>query len=309
MLHATDETAVKLHTANDGLIWFASGISPAENSDQSIDVFLLSNVIARLSTNIRILGVPQNAELITKLYARKRQKELASIYLAGPNICESLQELADPISTLLRMREVILPSSCGGWHELTEKEYIIYALLARKQQSADWFDSGIKLFYEPHPLYKVLDFIGGLAHKQTAALLTTILDPRWYVDRRRPDNPAKLDLFLGLTPKIQRRVSENPQAEHRGRDARCAAVLSCWKTQDPAIIDFTAPENFLWRIWKIAGGNAKGDLRASQAFVRYLRLNWLDILARKRSSGDGMFLPDKFFKTPVEQKAFAEHLV
>jgi hypothetical protein len=308
MLYSADETAVKLHTDKDGIIWFAAGINPAENTNQTIEAFLLSPVISRLSTNIRILGVPQNAELISRLYIRKRQKELASVYLAGPNVCESLQELADPISTLLRMRDVILPVSCGGWHELTDKEYAIYALLARRCSSDNWFENFAKLFYAPHPLYKVLDFVGGLAHKQTAMLLTTIIDPRWYVDRRRPDNPSKLDLFLGLTPKIQRRVSDNPLTLKRGRDFRCSNVLRCWKTQDPALVDFSAPENFLWRIWRAAGAGAKGDLRASQAFVRYLRLNWLDRLAQKRQLSDGLFLPDRFFKSIEEQEAFAAHL-
>lgn len=305
MLYSADEVSVKLHTDKNGIVWYSSGISPAENSNQTVGAFLLSPVISRISTQIRILGVPQNADLISNLYLRKRQKELASVYLAGPNVCESLQELADPISTLLRMREVILPVSCGGWHELTDKEYVTYALLLRHQVGAADTPAA-KLLYEAHPLYKTLSFVGGLSHKSAAELLTLVIDPRWYVDRRRPDNPAKLDLYLGLTPKIQQRVSAGGPAA-RGRDARCRVVLNCWKTKEPAEVDFTAPGNFLWRIWRAAGEGTKGDLRASQAFVRYVRLNWLDKLAQKRQINDSLFVPDKFFKLPEEQKAFTAH--
>jgi hypothetical protein len=307
MFYLSDETAIKVHTAPDGNIWYAAGLSPPENSNQTIDTFLLSNLIGKLNTNVRIIGVPQNAELIANLYLRKRSKELATICLAGPNVCESLEELKDPVTTLFRMRDVILPTACGGWHEMTTLEYAIYALLARRHRTADWFDPGARLFYEAHPLYKILDFIPAISHKDTAELLTTIVDPRWYVDRRRADNAVKLALYLGLTPKIQRRVSDVTQLIRRGRDLRCHNVLRCWKTQDAETVDFNAPRNFLWRVWQSAGRGPKGDLRASQAFVRYLHANWLDVLTSRKGSRDGFFMLDRFFQSPAERAAFADH--
>jgi hypothetical protein len=307
MFYLSDETAIKLHTAPDGNIWYAAGINPPENSQQTLDTFLLSNIISRLSTNVRILGIPQNAELIANLYLRKRGKELATICLAGPNVCASLEELKDPVTTLFRMRDVCQPVACGGWHEMTAVEYSIYALIARQRRACDLSDSASRVFYETHPLYKVLNFIGGISHKDAALLLTTIIDPRWYVDRRRADNAIKLNLYLGLTPKIQRRVSDNTKLLHRGRDLRCSTVLRCWKTQEPHTVDMQAPENFLWRVWQYAGGDVKGDLRASQAFVRYLHANWLDIVSMRKGPHDGFFLPDQFFKTPAEQTAFINY--
>jgi hypothetical protein len=308
MFHLADETAIKLHTAPDGNIWYAAGINPPENSQQTLDTFLLSNLISRLNTNIRILGVAQNAELIANLYLRKRGKELATICLAGPNVCAAMSELNDPVMTLFRMRESWFPLACGGWHEMTSVEYSIYALLSLHRRGRDLADNTSRIFYETHPLYKRLNFIGGISHKDATMLLTTIVDPRWYVDRRRADNAIKLNLFLGLTPKIQNRVSDTTKLLHRGRDLRCSTVLRCWKTQDPGVIDFQAPQNFLWRIWRAAGEGAKGDLRASQAFIRYLHANWLDIASSRKGARDGFFLPEQFFKTPAEQQAFATHL-
>jgi hypothetical protein len=308
MFYLSDETSIKLHTADDGIIWYAAGINPPVSSNQTLDTFLLSPVITRPSTNVRILGTPRNAELIASLYARKRGKELTTICLAGPNICESMQELADPVLTLMRMRDVCAPLSCGGWHEMAENEYHIYALIARAQRTDDdWYDATARIFYESHPLYKAINFVAGVSHKDVAVLLTTIVDPRWYVDRRRADNRVKLDLYLGLTPKTQRRVSDDNKLIHRGRDLRCFRTMSCWKTTTPDKVDFNDPACFIWRIWQVAGGGAKGDLRASQAFVRYVYSNWLDALTTRKGSQDGLFMADKFFKTPVERQAFSAH--
>lgn len=299
-----DEISVKIHTAPDGIIWYSTGINPPECSGQILDTFLLSPVIGRLSTSVRILGVPQNAELISNLYLRKARRELASVGVAGPNICESLLELQDPVAALTRMREIYWAASRGGWHELTDVEYGIYALLARKQRLADWFDKTTKVFYQSHPLYKILNFIADIDHRHAADLITTIIDPRWYVDRRRPDNPTKLNLYLGLTPKAQNRISNVNQLITKGRDFRCSMVLNCWKTREFAEVDLELPNNFLWRIWHKAGGGVKGDLRASQAFIHYLRTNWLEIITQRKLGADVFFLQSGFFKSDAERNAF-----
>lgn len=309
MLYSTDESALKIHVADDGYVWFASGVDAPQNSNQTVDTFLWSSPLLRITTNVRILGIAQNAELITNLYLRKRQQELASIAIAGPNICENPLELQDPYAALMRMRSSYLSTACGGWHAITDADYAIYALLSKSRRNADWFDTPARAFYEAHPVYQALNFIGGISHKDAAMLLTTIVDPRWYIDRRMPDKTSKLELYLGLTPKIQRRVSDSTKLIHGGRDLRCAIVLGCWKTSHPGVINYDLPQNFLWRVWKAAGSGVKGDLRASQAFVRYLRLNWLDVLVQRIGLRDSLFSPREFFKSPAEHEAFVQHMV
>jgi len=300
----TDELSFKVHTDADGIVWYASGINPAENSHQKTESFLESSVISRINLNVRLLGIPQNAELLVNLYGRKRKRELGSVYIAGPNVCESMLELADPAITFRRMRDVFVAASCGGWREMSETDYVIYSLIARIQKSDSWFDGFGRSLYELHPAYKAVGLIGGLSHKATASLLALIVDPRWYVDRRRPDNPCKLPVYLGLTPKTQRKVSQTKKTVRKGRELRCAMVMDCWKTQEPAAVDYEAPENFLWRIWLAAGGGAKGDLRASQAFIGYVRAKWLDALVNRKGLREEMFCPDTFFKTPEEKQAY-----
>jgi hypothetical protein len=85
-------------------------------------------------------------------------------------------------------------------------------------------------------------------------------------------------------------------------------VLNCWKTQHSGAVDYELPQNFIWRVWKAAGGGPKGDLRASQSFVRYLRMNWLDALISRPGVRDYMFSIGDFFKTDAERKAYVAHM-
>jgi hypothetical protein len=64
----------------------------------------------------------------------------------------------------------------------------------------------------------------------------------------------------------------------------------------------------LYRIHAAARGGDKGDLRASQAFIRYLRYNWLSGLESRKGAKDGLFAPNLFFKTPAERAAYLEHM-
>ena len=309
MLYTSDESSLKIYVAQDGKVWYASGIDAPANSGQSVDTFLWSSPLLRLTTNVRVLGIAQNAEIITNLYLRKRQKELASIAIAGPNMCETPVELQDPYTVLMRMRSTSLPISCGGWHQITDLDYLIYALVAKAKLGGDWFDAPANVFYTAHPVSAFVSFIGNISHPNVASLIATIIDPRWYVNKRLPDRKSKLELYLGLTPRIQRRVSNPANLIHGGRDLRCFTVLNSWKTTNPAHVNFDLPQNFLWRIWKAAGGGAKGDLRASQAFVRYLQLNWLDVLVLRHGPRDPIFSPKDFFRSEAECEAFVQHMV
>ena len=303
-----DASCLKLHTPSSGIVWYADGLNPAECSNMRPEEFLSSHIVSAINLSVRILGVPQNAELITALHSRKKQRKLGSVYLAGPNVCESLIELDDPPLTFRRMRDAFMATSCGGWHPITDPAAAIYGLILRIQRQSDWFDIGGRVYYETHPLYRAINFIPDVNHQNVAQLLATIIDPRWYVDRRRPDNPHKLSLFLGLTPKTQKRVSDSTKLVSRGRDLRCAMVLNCWKTKPAADADLTDPANFLWRIYHANGGGAKGDLRASQSFIGYLRTHWLAAVSANVEMRKELFLPERFFKADAERQAYYDKM-
>jgi len=307
MFSNPDETAVKLHTDNIGHVWYAKGIGPATNSAQIVDEFMLSPILAGMGLCVRVLGTPQNAELIAALYLRRHKNEIRALEVAGPQVVLATKT-TDPREAIIQMRGLALAPACGGWHLISMMDYPTYAMLARMLRTNFVFDESVNTYYHLHPAYRALSFIPGLSLEEVAKLLTTIIDPRWYVDLRMPERTSKLELYLGLTPKIQRRVSDKSQILKRVRELRCANVLSCWKTAESDSVDLTAPANFLYRVYRNAGGGAKGDLRASQAFVRYLRHNWLAGLENRNGVKDGLFAPDLFFKSPAEIESYSRHM-
>ena len=307
MYSVLDENVIKLHTHTDGRIWYSVGLGPPVNSTQLIDSFLLSPPVTGLGVQVRVLGLPQNAELIAALYIRRYKNEIHLVEIAGPNVLHTADEVNDPQIVLQRMRTVDISSAAGGWHALSTHDYPTYAMLGRLLRTNFVFDDAAQTYFRLHPAHKALIFIPTLSADVAAQLLTTIVDPRWYVDRRSPDRVGKLELYLGLTPQVQNRVS-SPALLTSKREIRCNTVLRAWKTVAVEDADLTDPTNFLYRINKAAGGGPKGDLRASQAFVRYLRYNWLAVLETRKGTKDGLFAPNLFFKTTAERLAYADHM-
>jgi hypothetical protein len=141
-----------------------------------------------------------------------------------------------------------------------------------------------------------------------AQVVRTIVDPRWYVDRRAPERQGKLELYMGLTPSVQKKVSDETKLLTKVRELRCSTVLEAWKTHHPGAVDLSNPRNFLYRIHKASGEGIRGDLRASQAFLRYLRYNWLDAADKRKGAKDGLFAPELYFKTPAERETYERHM-
>ena len=308
MYSVLDENVIKLHTDVSGSVWYAAGMNPPINSNQRLDTFLLSPVINGLGVAVRLLGLPQNAELICALYLRRHKNEIRLIEVAGPNAMHAREDLYDPNIVLQRMRAVDIASAAGGWHELSMHDYPTYAMLGRMTRTHYAFDDTAQSYLRLHPAYFALKFIPTLSEENAAFLLSVVVDPRWYVDRRAPDRAAKLELYLGLTPQSQKRVSTPKIILTHGRDVRCASVLRAWKTQSVENVDIKDPANFLYRIYNAVGGGIKGDLRASQAFIRYMRYNWLAGLENRVGAKDGLFAPELFFKTPAEVATYHQYM-
>jgi hypothetical protein len=308
MYSVLDENVIKLHTDATGHVWYSTGMNPPVNSHQQLDTFLLSPIITGIGVSVRLLGLPQNAELICALYLRRHKNEVRVVEVSGPNIMHSRDELRDPHIVLQRMRSVDISPAAGGWHAVSMHDYPTYAMLGRMIRTHYAFDETAQSYLRLHPAYYALKFIPTLSEERTAFLLSLIVDPRWYVDRRSPDRVAKLELYLGLTPQVQARVSAPDVLLKHGRDSRCDSVLRAWKTQPVDKVDLQDPANFLYRIHNAIGGGAKGDLRASQAFIRYMRYNWLAGLENRAGVKDGLFAPELFFKTPAEIATYNQYM-
>lgn len=307
MSHILDETTTKLHTDNAGNIWYSRGIAPPQNSEQTLAEFLLSPVVSGMGLQFRLFGTIENAELISSLYLRKNRGEVRCVEVAAPHFLTPVERAA-PVAALLKMRSISVPATAGGWHAISFSDYSTYALAARMYRNRFVFDDMAGNYLKIHPAYKALTFIPNFDPAAAAQLFVTITDPRWFVDARAPTRNLKIALYLGLTPTIQKRVSDPDSIITTRRELRCASVLGCWKTVDAGTVDMAAPENFLYRIWRFNGSGYKGDLRASQAFITYMQQNWLSAIERRTGAKDGLFAPDLFFKAPEEVAAYTEHM-
>jgi hypothetical protein len=304
-----DESVTKLHADADGTVWYSRGIEAPQSSGKPIDTFLLSPLCSGKSSIFRIIGAPQNAELICSLFLRSRQREILAVELAGPNALPANPSALAAQQIVLGMSGITSAPSCGGWHEMTAADYNMYALIARLGRNNAVFDSPAHIYFGSHPISRWMAFIPTLSETDAAIVAATIVDPRWFVDRRHVSAEKNLFFYLGLTPGVQKNVSERKKLLTRPRELRCARVLAAWKSEKiaPEKVDLQNPANFLYRIWAYGGGGTKGDLRASQAFINYVAANWFESSRRQPGLPESLFAADLYFKTPTELKAYHQY--
>lgn len=275
----TDESALKLHVAPDGLVWMTAGRQAPRSTNCDTNTFLRQPQSME-DCPIRVLGLPRNAPLIAGLYAQRAALGFKRIELAGPQVCDRVEELSNPEVALFRMRQCLLPSHCGGWHILTDRDYPAYAHAA--EPDGRWLES--------HPAWPSLSFIGGVNREALATLLSQLLDPRWHVSPDKPERSGRLRNFLGLMPRSAAKAA-----------GRYALVRDAWKTQLPEGA-IERPEYFLWRVFLDAG-----ELSACHKFAAFLRHTWIDSLHRGKGADD-LFDPRLFFARPDVSAAYLQHM-
>jgi len=333
MKTAADLGSLKAHVGQDG-VWYLDRAGHPCPSRMDVADFMRSDTL-RHADCVRVIGAPENAGLIVALFDRKVRERLPSLQVVTPLVCYTQSERRDPATVLYHMRRFSRAPSQGGFHEVTEHDYLAYAL-AREVQMNGVSETALRLL-RMHPAWKPLSFIPTLDRARCAELLAIVLDPRWFIDICRPDRAAKLNQYLGLNPRTQAAVTLNRPGKCRYRK-RCELVLRCWKQQDAEeqvgeILELTGarpvegssqlglrPGDFLWRRWGYLSGKGPGsrkppkgvvtaDLRASIHFVDFLRITWLHELYRGVPLPDGgvLFDADYFFKQDVVVTTAYDH--
>jgi hypothetical protein len=299
---AGEHSVLKLHVDSIGVVWYLNGSCLPECSQTDVDNFL--TMPACRARRIRLLGHPNNAELICRLFQRKLAKHLDNLEVCSPlSYRNNPKTTAESEEILLAMRSWYGAPSQGGWHEVTYKEFTSYCL-AYLGKAGLYHE--MRPFLEAHPAWPSLSFITSLDHQMVSALIGLIVDPRFYIDRDEPDRTSKLEAFLGLTPAGIRASGDDDLSIH-GR--RALLVQEAWANCPPAAeVLEREPGHFLWRLYHKSGGGAKGYLRASQKFVQYLRHTWMDGLYHRPLWGEALFEPHFFFTSQREIDAYFGHL-
>lgn len=298
-----EDTVLKVTLAPDGEVWYLDGDRLPCRSGASKPDFLASHPARLNAERVRVVGSPQNAKLILRLYELKLRDELASVEVCSPLVCSTSQDRSDPEKVLYNMRRWTAPGTMGGWHEVTRADYVAYAMSLLYQQNAE--PQKLIEFLMEHPAYPALSFLYA-DHLALARLLATIIDPRWYVDLAAPDRPGKLHSFLGLDPATQR-------SEGTGRHSylfrRNRLVQDVW---DVPGADMKNPGAFVQRFRatvETKGEPWRGDLRTSQRLVGFVRGVMMDALYPMPNQwGEPLFVPQHFFKRGAEEFAYVSHM-
>jgi hypothetical protein len=319
-----------------GTVWHACKEDLPQDSGKRIPEYL-STVLPKLANKVQIVGLGENAALIVKI-ADTFGLDNISIELVSPLVCRVDIERMLPDIVLQRMKMFQRSPSQGGFHRLTQEELVNYRMAEMLHNNAPGpvgdisaYYTKIQLLLKQHPVWPALSFVQPLDPYYVFRVLARIRDPRWYVNPSRPERDNRLLAYLSLEPRIQARASCDAQPPQRGQ-ATCREVLCCWKIDNyvhkatryldaigvkpvaESRLPGLRPCDFLWRVWgKYAVGEGrsemdgiKGDLRASQLFISFLRSAWLDAIYRE--TGTSLFDAERIFRYPCEREAFAKHM-
>jgi len=299
-----EQSVLRLHTDSHGTVWQAIGVErPSPFSGDLAE--LLTECSAYGDPHVRVLGTHGNARLITNLYHQLVELKKSRVEIASPRKCVAdTEELSDPEKVLWRMRQLRLAAVLGGWHPLTKLDMPAYAIAAEIASAQGTATSSMR-FLTRHPAYARWRFIPNVHHESMAMLIAMILDPRWFVDPKRPNRLARLRSYLGILPRYAAGDVKTPRDISR-RDRFCT-VLRAWKGREPSNASYERPENFLWRRWRAAGGGIKGDLLATRAFLVYFIRNWQQSLLINNPQKLELFDAESLLKG-AEVQAFRDHV-
>lgn len=304
----------RVHVEN-GMVHFATS---RDATLRALHVEALGSCdFCREADRVFVYGMPQNAELITRLIDIRRKRLAHHRILIGHHGLTRRQlDVATPDQMLQNMGSVEYCSSTGGWHTATEYDRNVYTLVAAHHVGELASNAGRRLeLLAAHPAWPALSFIGIPDDLQASLLLSTIVDPRWHYDPVTAKLTGKLKSYLGVgSDDPVSRMRRILDGEDRGiTDALAAAVLRTWTGRGnlrelaaSAEAEAIVPYMFLWRV-ALRGrpdGLHMGYLRATHVFLRFLTAVWIDRMTPHRE----LFIPEYFFVEPEVVAAWKAHV-
>lgn len=301
-----DLLSLKLHVDDKGEVWYLNADDAPVQTHLPVVAFLLQPLQAN-APRIRMMCVSQNLQLMLAIYSLRLQAGSGLIEVCSPTACNTVAARSNPASVLYSLRQYEVASSVGGWHDITREDYIAYAL-ALHLQKVDIVDDHARRLLKSHPVWPALSFIPHISIDRCCLLLSLILDPRWYINQINPNRGSRLRSYLGLDLRTMLGVcgEAKPKRYHH----RCELSVNAWSGPNTLTL-IEQPNYFLYRIFRDSGqkyGPVVAALRATQAFIEYIRLTWLDAVGRERNPTNPIFVSDYFFNLKYEAVAFKNHI-
>lgn len=315
-MQKAEVNVLRMHADSDGHVWFGDDTCRGVNSGQTVAEFFDGDYVDLNAVRyIHVIGCAANAAIITRLAkfrsCHPETRKFQHIRLVSPAICTAA-ELESPDSVLQRLWQ---PSSLdllhGRWHEMGEKEFVTYAL-AEGLRKDPTLKGTAGFAFRHHPARLAYLFIPHLDATACAHLITTIMDPRWFIHPKRPHRLSKLYAYLGLVPENAALIlGEGEPGRHHDR-ARLS--IKSWYNHESlyAVRNFglNDPPFFLWRIMQAhAKKHCNGPaavLAATRRCVAFIHAVWLNALVATPHP-EVAFRPAAFFKDEREVHAYEAH--
>ena len=318
---------LRLHTDCDGVVWCGQNGVRAINSKLSPAEFVYRNAFKEAKV-VRVLGTRSNALLIVRAYdSQKNNSHLPRVAtdivlkakgpvleIGSPLICPTASLRKNPVEVLQRMWQLDTNARLvANWRRVDSDIFNSYLLslnvLGMYDKSTAYdeaYDKAASIF-RYHPLFRFFGFFSAPNMALRMRWVSEVLDPRWFIHSDKPNRMTKLTRFLGLTPDNFKSIMSAKETVFSPECVEYKATLTygCWKTMGIDEVDYAAPHNFLWRIYKQRGYGWEGALAASKAFVRFAFLQWSDNL---NSSRRPLFDPETYFKSSKEVEAYLAYV-
>lgn len=310
MQRPTDSNSMKLEVSTGtGYVIVAHGEKAAVCSGYNVDEFLDTSYFSHWSGPVRVIGAVHNCYLIKQVFEKKAKYGDCMLQVCSPFLCPSFSH-ADRISLARKSNDWHMSilyeardacenrtSTSGGWHVVDNDDYLIYNMIDHIIKSGKIDNQAIEMCTSLK-IFKILSFIPHINKKSVTAVISSMIDPRWYISPSSVDDDPFENLLLhfGFDKK------EATQKDERIREI----VKSCWKTSD-------APSNdnisFIWRTW-LRYSKDESDIMASKKFLEFLYRNWLDLVSfvENKTGGEHLFCPDHFFESKSDMELYREYM-
>ncbi|MEP0826253.1 MAG: hypothetical protein HRF40_12280, partial [Nitrososphaera sp.] len=160
MKKAQNATDLRLYVDSYGVVWFGTSREQGKAHVSECPISeLIQQPMIREAERIRILGSRRGAAMICALYDARQLDPagMPQIIQIGTPSCIPKESQDDPYQILSLMDDLRLPSSCGGWHEISKADNDTYGLIDTVMGNASVEDIKAKL--EKHPAYAAISFI------------------------------------------------------------------------------------------------------------------------------------------------------
>jgi hypothetical protein len=236
----------------------------------------------------RVLGLPENYQLITTAYSRFLFKNApVKLFVGSPLLCK--YAACDPVSLLSRLATISAHDNATNmWHELRTEEYSTYVLL--RQYLSEGVSESVCNLYRQHAISRVFRFLELDDLPLVLQVISQVVDPRWFVNVKNPTRTSRLENHFGLKLKhsTDKRITD--------RQDRASLLVSLVSNLDAS--------HWIWKEITVCSDPEKATMKACKLLLSFVFRNWLSLLTAQPH-----FNPILFFKDPITRNRYVQSKV